>query len=69
MTPELLHAIRLRHRAEIVGDAELCETCVMAWPCDAALLLADLDVLTHTLVFAYEAGGADERARTREETA
>ena len=35
---------------------------------NAALLLADIDKLTHTLVFAYEAGGADERARAREGT-
>ena len=67
MTPELLHAIRLRHHAETIGDVELCAICVMAWPCDTVLVLADLDKLSATVVFAYEAGAADQRARAREE--
>jgi hypothetical protein len=67
--PAELAEIAARHRPETVGPSEWCVTDVMDWPCDAYRLLAHISKLDHTLVYAYEAGAADQRARGRESVA
>ena len=57
LTPDDLAAIRARHYF-VTGEEPYCTEDAQPWPCDAALLLAEVDRLTSSLVTAisYQAG-------------
>ena len=42
-----------------------CSYCLALWPCDASVLASDIGHLQMTVLYAAEAGKADERSRIR----